>query len=117
MTIIGGSLADMWAVEDRGLPMAVFSGTVFIGPVLGPIIAGYLSAAGWRWNYYLLLIIVGCAWIGSFILLPETYVSLSNFSIHFVRFDGLIRFSIGGCFTPKKSSETPKGNWRSRIHD
>jgi MFS family permease len=77
--------------------MALFSGTVFIGrewgkpwaksslhafadfpalpstAVIGPVIAGYLSAAGWRWNYYLLLIIVGISWVCTTIFLPETY--------------------------------------------
>jgi MFS family permease len=41
--------------------------------VIGPVIAGYLSAAGWRWNYYLLLIIIGIAWCTTTIFLPETY--------------------------------------------
>lgn len=31
--------------------MAIFSGTVFIAPCLGPIIAGFASAKGWRTNY------------------------------------------------------------------
>jgi hypothetical protein len=31
MTVIGGTIADMWDLEYRGLPMALFSGTVFIG--------------------------------------------------------------------------------------
>jgi len=31
MTVIGGTIADMWDLKDRGLPMALFSGTVFIG--------------------------------------------------------------------------------------
>jgi MFS family permease len=97
MTVIGGTIADMWELRDRGLPMALFSGTVFIGrewgkpwaksslhafadfpalpstAVIGPVIAGYLSAAGWRWNYYLLLIIVGISWVCTTIFLPETY--------------------------------------------
>ncbi len=75
MTVIGGTIADIWDVPDRGLPMALFSGTVFIGrecscasqvykvlrqteytiapspAVIGPVIAGYLSSVGWRWNY------------------------------------------------------------------
>jgi MFS family permease len=43
MTVIGGTIADIWDVPDRGLPMALFSGTVFIGrelPVPAPHI-GY----------------------------------------------------------------------------
>ncbi|ANB15045.1 Tpo3p [Sugiyamaella lignohabitans] len=32
MTIIGGSLADMWINEERGVAMAVFSAAPFLGP-------------------------------------------------------------------------------------
>jgi MFS family permease len=32
MTIIGGTLADLWRPEERGIPMAAFSAAPFIGP-------------------------------------------------------------------------------------
>ncbi|WWD19342.1 hypothetical protein CI109_103801 [Kwoniella shandongensis] len=73
MTVIGGSIADLWDTKDRGLPMAIFSGTVFIGPVIGPVIAGFLTVKGWRANYYLLLGISGAAWLLTTFFLPETY--------------------------------------------
>ncbi|KAL7409823.1 major facilitator superfamily domain-containing protein [Mrakia frigida] len=73
MTVIGGSIADMWDTKDRGLPMAIFSATVFMGPCLGPVIGGYLSAEGWRACYYLLLGVAGSAWAAASLLLPETY--------------------------------------------
>jgi hypothetical protein len=28
MTNVGGSMSDIWSVEERGFPMAVFSGTI-----------------------------------------------------------------------------------------
>jgi MFS family permease len=37
MCIIGGSLADLWSEEQRGRPLAVFSMTVFVGPIVGPV--------------------------------------------------------------------------------
>ncbi len=33
MTLVGGTLADMWKNEERGVPMAVFSAAPFSGPV------------------------------------------------------------------------------------
>lgn len=32
MTLVGGTLADMWRNEERGVPMAAFSAAPFIGP-------------------------------------------------------------------------------------
>lgn len=71
--VIGGCLADIWDNSERGLPMSIFSATVFMGPCLGPVMAGYLSAEGWRSNYYLLLGISGSACVVAAAALPETY--------------------------------------------
>ncbi|KAF5346452.1 hypothetical protein D9756_010048 [Leucocoprinus leucothites] len=61
---VGGSVADVWAVEECGLPMAVFSATLFIGPCLGPMIGGWIGElAGWRWIYWVLFIFVGFCFI------------------------------------------------------
>lgn len=44
------SMADIWSVEERGIPMATFSFAIFLGPVLGPLIGGWIGErAGWRW--------------------------------------------------------------------
>lgn len=32
MTLVGGTLADLWRNEERGVPMAVFSAAPFMGP-------------------------------------------------------------------------------------
>jgi MFS family permease len=32
MTLVGGTLADLWRNEERGVPMAAFSAAPFIGP-------------------------------------------------------------------------------------
>ncbi|KAF5319809.1 hypothetical protein D9611_012846 [Ephemerocybe angulata] len=72
VTNVGGSIADVWEVKDRGAPMALFSGTLFIGPCLGPMIGGWIGQrAGWRWIYWVLFIIVGACWIFTFFI-PES---------------------------------------------
>lgn len=39
--------------------MALFSVGALIGPVLGPVAGGFLTeAAGWRWTFWLMVIIV-----------------------------------------------------------
>lgn len=73
VTVVAGVITDLWHTPDRGLPMAIFSGTLFAGPVVGPVVAGYLVSVGWRWPYYLLLIITGVSFLLNLFFLKETY--------------------------------------------
>jgi len=74
MTLVGGTLADLWKTEERGVPMAVFSAAPFIGPAIGPLVGGFLSdAKGWRWLYWIQLILSATVWIGISFTVPETY--------------------------------------------
>ncbi|RYC58987.1 hypothetical protein CHU98_g7218 [Xylaria longipes] len=74
ITIIGGTLADLWKAEERGIPMAAFSAAPFVGPAVGPLVGGFLSdALGWRWLYWLTLILSGIIWALITFTVPETY--------------------------------------------
>jgi multidrug resistance protein len=74
MTLVGGSLSDLWKNEERGVPMAAFSAAPFIGPAIGPLVGGFLyDAAGWRWLYWIQLILAGVAWALITFTVPETY--------------------------------------------
>lgn len=74
MTLVGGTLSDLWKAEERGIPMAAFSAAPFLGPVIGPLAGGYLSTGhGWRWLYWLQLILAGAAWLLITVTVPETY--------------------------------------------
>ncbi|KAF2101880.1 putative MFS multidrug transporter [Rhizodiscina lignyota] len=74
MTLVGGTLADLWKNEERGVPMACFSAAPFIGPAIGPLVGGFLSdAAGWRWLYWIQLILSGIVYIFITFTVPETY--------------------------------------------
>ncbi|ORY07261.1 putative MFS multidrug transporter [Clohesyomyces aquaticus] len=74
MTLVGGTLADLWRNEERGVPMAAFSAAPFIGPAVGPLVGGFLSdAAGWRWLYWIQLILSAVAWVAITFTVPETY--------------------------------------------
>ncbi|KAG7191588.1 Synaptic vesicle transporter SVOP [Scheffersomyces spartinae] len=77
MTLIGGSLADIWEVEERGVAMALFSAAPFIGPVMGPIFGGLLAdhSPTWRWTYWAFLIIAGSGYALFVVVMPETHSS------------------------------------------
>lgn len=74
MTLVGGTLADLWRAEERGIPMAAFSASPFIGPAIGPLAGGFLSdGADWRWLYWIQLILAGIVFLLLTFTLPETY--------------------------------------------
>ncbi|EJU03367.1 MFS general substrate transporter [Dacryopinax primogenitus] len=76
MTLVGGTLADLWKNEERGVPMAAFSAAPFLGPAIGPLVGGFLSDhRGWRWLYWIQLILAAVAWLLLTFTVPETYAA------------------------------------------
>ncbi|PWY80420.1 MFS multidrug transporter [Aspergillus sclerotioniger CBS 115572] len=74
MTLVGGTLADLWDNEERAVPMAAFSASPFLGPAIGPLAGGFLAdATNWKWLYWLQLILAFVAWILITFTVPETY--------------------------------------------
>ncbi|OAL57101.1 putative MFS transporter [Pyrenochaeta sp. DS3sAY3a] len=74
LTNAGGVIADLFSSSQRGLGLAIFSTAPFLGPVLGPMMAGFISITiGWRWVQGTLAIVSGIVWIIGSLLLPETY--------------------------------------------
>ncbi|KIM38587.1 hypothetical protein M413DRAFT_447793 [Hebeloma cylindrosporum] len=75
LTNSGGVIADIWPAVGRGPAMTLFTASVFLGPVLGPIIAGFIiqSSVTWRWVFWVMLIFAGVCSIVMFIFMPETY--------------------------------------------
>lgn len=46
----GGSITDLWAPEERSVPLALYTAASFLGPVIGPIVGGFISFyTSWRW--------------------------------------------------------------------
>ncbi|KAK9234362.1 major facilitator superfamily domain-containing protein [Lipomyces kononenkoae] len=74
MTLVGGTLADIWKTEERGTAMAAFSAAPFLGPCIGPIIGGFIGdTVDWRWIYYVMLIFTGAVYALVCFTIPETY--------------------------------------------
>ncbi|PWN23510.1 putative mfs-multidrug-resistance transporter [Microstroma glucosiphilum] len=74
LTNAGGTIADCFKADERGLAMAVFASAPFLGPSLGPITGGFLGeSAGWKWVIGFLAIFSGTILIIGFFLMSETY--------------------------------------------
>ncbi|KAK3717067.1 hypothetical protein LTR37_006122 [Vermiconidia calcicola] len=74
VSVIGGIYADIYNNQRaRGVAITAFMAGTTWGPLLGPLISGFVSVGvSWRWVYWIELIIVGCTW--PFLLfMPETY--------------------------------------------
>jgi DHA2 family multidrug resistance protein len=68
-----GILLDIYSVEERGSAMALFGISVMVGPVLGPVIGGWLTDhLSWRWVFYINLPIGVLAFAGISIFVQET---------------------------------------------
>src|SRR3984957_14635832 len=68
-----GFLLDMYEVEERGSAMALFGVSVMVGPVLGPVIGGWLTDnISWRWVFYINVPIGALAFAGISFFVLET---------------------------------------------
>jgi DHA2 family multidrug resistance protein len=69
-------LLDIYTPEERGSAMALFGVSVMVGPVLGPVIGGYLTDQfSWRWVFYINVPIGALAFAGISIFMKETKTS------------------------------------------
>jgi multidrug resistance protein len=77
LSLAGGTIADIWNVEDRGMAIAYFAAAPYCGPVIGPIVCGWINIGSHRLDLFFwvnmafagtVLIIVG--------LVPETYAPI-----------------------------------------
>lgn len=97
ITLGAGVIADLFPREQRGMATSLWAMGPLIGPVVGPIAGGFLGMeAGWRWVFWLLLIVGGVVSFGVEVLNKETYA------------DVLIRWK-----TEKLAKETGRTDLRS----
>ena len=66
-------IADMFFEKNFAFSMAVYALSLAGGSQLGPLISGHLIAArGWRWLFYLLVILAAINLILAVFFMPET---------------------------------------------
>jgi MFS transporter, DHA2 family, multidrug resistance protein len=66
-------LLDIYSKERQGFAMALWGIAVMVGPVLGPVLGGWLTESyTWRWVFYINLPIGALAFVGITSFLPQT---------------------------------------------
>ncbi|KAL7790618.1 major facilitator superfamily domain-containing protein [Trichoderma afarasin] len=74
LTLGAGVIADLFPIESRGFATSLWSMGPLLGPVVGPICGGFISeTVGWRWVFWVLLIVGGITSAGIEMLNRETY--------------------------------------------
>ena len=72
-------LLDIYPPEERGSAMALFGVSVMVGPVLGPVIGGWLTDnISWRWVFFINLGIGAVAFLGVSAFVTETKRDLAG---------------------------------------
>lgn len=82
LAIAGGTITDVWRPEEIGVAMAMFCLSPLSGPVLGPIVGGFVAqnkvsmnldtVGGLRWVMWVNLFFAATVFIPLY-LMPETY--------------------------------------------
>ncbi|KIV95933.1 hypothetical protein, variant 1 [Exophiala mesophila] len=75
LAVVAAVFSDMFDNQQRGPAIVIFSSMVFMGPMLGPFIGGFINTSylGWRWNVYLPGIMGSAALILNVFFLKESY--------------------------------------------
>jgi hypothetical protein len=73
----GGSISDLWTPMERVFAFPVFANAAFLGPLIGPVMGGYIVSSSvlgsWRWTEWITLIIAGLVLILLVLCQPETF--------------------------------------------
>jgi MFS transporter, DHA2 family, multidrug resistance protein len=82
-------MLDIYTPEERGSAMALFGISVMVGPVLGPVIGGWLTDHfSWRWVFYINVPIGALAFAGISTFMRETKTSAAA-KLDWLRFGSL----------------------------
>lgn len=75
LSVAGGSISDMWLPNDSLIPMAFYTTTPFLGPVIGPMYGGFIQSFSktWRWCFWVITIWSFFVWIALLFGAPETF--------------------------------------------
>ncbi|KAK6458477.1 putative transporter [Scheffersomyces xylosifermentans] len=102
LVVAAAVMADLFSAKARGTAIAVFAMILFGGPMLAPIIGGFIvknESLGWRWTSYL------CGIIGALSLFMNSFIlEETHHAIILVRKAEILRRRTGnwGIFAPQE---------------
>ncbi|KAL2816088.1 major facilitator superfamily domain-containing protein [Aspergillus granulosus] len=75
LAVVAAVFAELYDNQTRGIAIACFSSTVFLGPLLAPSIGGFINMSylGWRWTAYIPAFMGYFAFVMNLFFLKETY--------------------------------------------
>ncbi|EPQ50360.1 MFS polyamine transporter [Gloeophyllum trabeum ATCC 11539] len=77
LSIGGGVLGDLWAVQERGQAIALYSLAPLLGPVVGPVAGAWIAERStWRWVFWSTTIVDGIIQCFGLLYLRETYAPI-----------------------------------------
>ncbi|KAI0369756.1 MFS general substrate transporter [Pilatotrama ljubarskyi] len=102
-TMVGGTIADIWAPHERGLPMSIFAVMALTGPGIGCVAAGWIEQdrhLEWRWIQWVHVI-----WTGIFVIAVPICMKETRSGVLLTR------------MAKKLRKETGNKNYRARVED
>ncbi|KAH7924304.1 MFS general substrate transporter [Leucogyrophana mollusca] len=78
-TLVGGTVADIWKPQERGLPMSLFALAAVASTGLGAVIASWIEAnprLEWRWIQWIHAMFTGTYFISVLLFMQETRSSI-----------------------------------------
>ncbi|KAL4944130.1 hypothetical protein BDV06DRAFT_188172 [Aspergillus oleicola] len=77
ITLGAGVIADLFPVHQRGMATSLWSLGPLLGPNIGPVAGGFIGEnLGWRWVFWILLIVGGALCFGIECFNRETYATV-----------------------------------------
>lgn len=74
MNVCAGVISDMFDAKSRNAALASYSLVPLLGPVIAPLISGFIvDHKQWRWTFYVLSIFNGFVAVSATIFFKETY--------------------------------------------
>ncbi|CAK7275168.1 hypothetical protein SEPCBS57363_006541 [Sporothrix epigloea] len=73
LAIASGVLSEVFRPIERGLPVAVFIVTPFLGPGMGPVFGAFVTRKGWRWTQWTIVFFAALSIIVAVIGCRESY--------------------------------------------
>lgn len=75
ISCVGGSMSDIFTPEERTFIFPFFAVAVFLGPIIGPVMGGWIaqSSVSWRWVNWTALLFGAVSLTSAVLVLPETY--------------------------------------------